>query len=95
MDGQKIRRIFEPRDQREFMIKGLRNVRRDAIGISDARAFPRESLQCVLWRGVALAQFLGIIMLEFVEAEFQAVEKADRLFGRFGRSATVPRRSRG
>ena len=91
MHGQEIGRIFEPRDQREFIVEGLRNVWRDAVGISSARAFPRKGLQRFLRRGIALAQFLGIIVREFVEAEGQAVEKADRFLQRFRRLAKQPR----
>src|SRR5580698_3370176 len=73
------------------MVERLRNVRRDAISVTRARAFPRKGLQRFLRRGVAFTQLLGIIVLELVEVEFQAIEKADRLFERFGRLTEQPR----
>ena len=55
------------------------------MGIARARAGLGEGFERGLRGGEALAQFLGIVVRELVEAEGKAVEEADRLFDRLRR----------
>ncbi len=64
---------------------------RNSLGIARFCAGFRESLERLLRRRIAFAQLLRIAMGQFVEAELEAVEEADRLGDRIRRIGEEPR----
>ncbi len=83
--GEKIRRVAERSDQREFMGQRLARPLRNALGIAGASARFREGLERGLGGRMAFAQLFRIAMRQFIEAEGKAVEEAHRLRDRLRR----------
>ena len=79
MHGEKIGGIAQLRDDGEFVLyRGLHRGRRP-VRVTGARALPCECLQRLLLAGEALAQFIGIIVAEIIEAEGEALREAQSL----------------
>ena len=89
--GEEVRRVIERGDELEFVRQRLPRAHWNAAGIARFRAGFRESFERLLRRRMAFAQFFRIAMLEFVEAEGEAVEEADRLGDRIRRIGEQPR----
>ena len=89
--GEKIRRVVERGDQRHFVLQRLARPFGHALRITRPRAGFGKSFERGLGRGKAFAQLLRIAMGEFVQAEREAVEEADRLLDGFRRFGEEPR----
>ncbi len=73
------------------MLQRLAHALRQALGIAHSGAFPCEGVERGLRRRETLAQLFRIAMGQFVEAEGEAVEEADRLLDRRRRLGEQPR----
>jgi hypothetical protein len=67
--GEEVRRIFEPLDQREFMIELFLHFAGQALGISVLYAVPGELLQGLLRRQLGHRPLFRILVGEFVQSE--------------------------
>ena len=93
--GEEVRRVIERGDQLEFVRQRFPRALRNALGIARFCAGFHESLKRLLRRRIACAQLLGIAMGQFVEAEVETVEEAERLGEGSGASANSRAISRG
>ncbi len=89
--GEEIGCVIERGDQLELMRQRFARALRNAAGIAPCCARLNESLERLLRRRIAFAQFFRIAMLEFVEAELEAVEEADGFGDRLRRLGEQPR----
>src|SRR5262249_56759396 len=60
VDGEKIRRVIELGDERQFMIERVADIVRNALGIARGRALPGQMDERVLGRRETCTHFLGI-----------------------------------
>ena len=79
MHREKIGGITELRDDGEFVPDRGLHRRRRAIWVTRARALPCKTFQRLLLAGEALAQFIGIIVAEIIEAESKPLGEAQAL----------------
>ena len=79
IDGEKVSRIFFRRDEVEFPSDGLFDFFRHALRIASRGALADQSFERFLLACIAGAQFIRIIILQLVERELDAIEKADCL----------------
>ena len=91
MHGEKVGRVVERGDQREFMGQRLARALGNSVGIALARACPGEGFERGLGGRITFAQLFGIAMRQFIEAELEAVEEAHRLRDRLRRLGEEPR----
>ena len=83
MDGEKIRRVIELGDERQFMIERLADIVRNALGIARGRA--------LLGRREARAHFLGIFITQLIQREGQCRIERRCFFDRSRRIAEEAR----
>ena len=88
--GQKIMRVIEFFDQRQFLLQGGAQLVIDPLREIFRNALPCKILQMLL-RGLARRhRFVGIAVFQFVERKCDAAGKAKRLGDRIGMIAKQP-----
>src|SRR3546814_17372431 len=75
MDRQKIGRVIELADQFELMLELRADLAVDPFGIAQRRLFPSEPLEFLLRLPGGIADLVGILIFELVEAEGAAACK--------------------
>ena len=85
IDGEKIRRVIEPGDQRELVLEGLAYTVGNAVGIALGGALPGEMDERILRGGEAGDGLLGIFVAQFVEREGRRLVERAGLRDRFRR----------
>ncbi len=91
MHGEKIGRVVQFTDQCIFVVERVTHFGRHAVWIAMARAFFGKSNERLLRRRESLANFVRIVVGQFVERKTAAVEKAQRFRDRLRRGAKQPR----
>ena len=91
MHGEEIGRVVQFADERVFVVEGMADFRRHAVRIAPARALLGEGDERFLRGGETRADFVRILVGEFVEREAAACEEAQRLGDRLRRGAEQAR----
>ena len=82
VDGEEIGRVVELGDQREFFLKRVADLHRDAVGKAPSRALPSQVFEMRLRRLVNRYRFVGIFVFQLVERKGAGIGDLDGAFQR-------------